>query len=368
MRGSVIKRGGSYSAVLDLGRDAATGKRRRMWHSGYHTRKDAEKARTALLADLDRGGYVEPQSLTFGAYLTESWLPAVKVRLDESTWSMYETNIRAHITPELGGLRLQRLSAPDLNVFYARLLANGRRDGRGGLSERTVRIQHVIIHAALKDAVDWDLVPRNVADKADPPAGRSKEKAIWSPEQVGAFLNHCAGDRLAAMWRLAATTGARRAEIAALLWADVDLDRDLVTLWRDPKTRTSKRTISLDAGTVAGLRAHRARQATERLAAGPLWQDSGAVFTMEDGRPVATDYLTRLFGRKVIEAGLPVITLHGLRHAYATMLLRAGEPIRVVSQRIGHATPNITLAVYAHVLPGDDSRAADRGAALLDGG
>jgi integrase len=142
----------------------------------------------------------------------------------------------------------------------------------------------------------------------------------------------------------------------------------LVTVWRDPKRRTSKRTISLDAGTVAALRTHRARQATERLAAGPLWQDSGAVFTMEDGRPVATDYLTRLFGRRVVEAGLSVTTLHGLRHAYATMLLRAGEPIRVVSQRIGHATPNVTLAVYPHVLPGDDSRAAQRGAALLDQG
>jgi integrase len=170
------------------------------------------------------------------------------------------------------------------------------------------------------------------------------------------------------MWRLAATTGMRRAEIAALSWADVDLEGGLVTLWRDPKTRTSKRTISVDVGTVAAMRAHRARQATERLAAGSLWLESGAVFTMEDGRAVATDYLTPVFGRKVIEAGLPVITLHGLRHAYATMLLRAGEPIRVVSQRIGHATPNITLAVYAHVLPGDDSRAAQRGAALLDQG
>jgi integrase len=129
------------------------------------------------------------------------------------------------------------------------------------------------------------------------------------------------------MWRLAATTGVRRGEIAALSWVDVDLDRGLVTLWRDPKTRTSKRTISLDAVTVGAMKANKARQATERLAAGPLWQDSGAVFTMDDGRAVATDYLTRLFGRKVIEAGLPVITLHGLRHTYATMRLRAGEPI-----------------------------------------
>jgi len=171
--------------VLDLGRDPATGKRRRTWHSGYHTRKDAEKARTALLADLDRGSYVEPQSLTFGAYLTESWLPAVKVRLDESTWSMYETNIRAHIAPEMGELRLERLSAPDLNAFYARLLANGRRDGRGGLSERTVRIQHVIIYAALKDAVDWDLLPCNVADKADPPADEAKKKRSGRQSRLG---------------------------------------------------------------------------------------------------------------------------------------------------------------------------------------
>ena len=378
MRGSVIKRGSSYSVVLDLGRDAATGERRRTWHSGYRTKRDAERARVKLLAELDRGGYVEPATITVGSFLLDRWLPGVAVRLRGNTLAMYRQNIGAQIVPRLGFIPLQRLTPPDLNAFYAELLAGGRRDGNGGLSERTVRIQHVILRRALGDAVRWGLLARNPAEYADPPHGRSAEAAVWSPQQVREFLGYHAEDRLLGLWRLAAATGMRRSELAGLPWDDVDLVAATVTvrqvvvdaagdlLVTEPKTAASRRTIALDAGTVATLKRHRSVQSAERLVAGPVWRDTGMVFTMEDGRALQPAYVTRVFSKRAVAAGLPPVTFHALRHSYLTMLLRSGEPLRVVSQRAGHSSPNVTLAVYSHALPGDDQAAAERGGRLLD--
>jgi integrase len=378
MRGSVIKRGSSYSVVLDLGRDAATGERRRTWHSGYRTKRDAERARIKLLAEIDQGGYVEPATITLESFLQDRWLPAIAVRLRSNTLAMYRQNVKAHIVPRLGKIPLQRLTPPDLNAFFAELLAVGRRNGKGGLSERTVRIQHVILRRALSDAVRWGLLARNPAEYADPPRGRSAEALVWSPDQVRKFLEYHAEDRLLGLWRLAAATGMRRSELAGLRWDDLDLVDATVSvrqvvveaagtlLVTEPKTAASRRTIALDTGTVAALKRHRSIQTTERLAAGPVWRDTGMVFTMEDGGALRPNYITRVFSKRVTEAGLPPVTFHALRHSYLTMLVRAGEPLRVVSQRAGHSSPNVTLAVYSHALPGDDQAAASRGGRLLD--
>jgi integrase len=165
-------------------------------------------------------------------------------------------------------------------------------------------------------------------------------------------------------------TGMRRGELLGLRWADVDLETERVNVaqvatmvgasvsYGEPKTRTSRRSIALDAGTVTALKAHRKRQLEERLAWGAAWADTGLVFTHEDGRALMPPHVTRMFGRLVAATGLPELTLHGLRHSHITALLRAGQPIRVVSARAGHSSPAITLGVYAHVLPGDDEAAA----------
>jgi integrase len=163
--------------------DPATGGGRRVWRSGYRTQRDAERARVKLLGEIDQGGYVEPTAVTTGGLLRDRWLPAVAVRLRGNTLAMYRQNIEAHIVPRLGHIPLQRLTPPDLNALYAQLVAAGRRDGNGGLSERTVRIQHVIRRRALSDAVRWGLLARNPVQYADPPRGRSAEAPVWSPQQ-----------------------------------------------------------------------------------------------------------------------------------------------------------------------------------------
>jgi integrase len=379
VRGTVVKRGKSWSVVVEFGR-GPDGKRIRKWHSGYRTRKAAEQARTKLLTALDEGMYVAPTNVTLGVFLTEKWLPAISATVRPTTAALYRTNVEAHIVPKLGPIALRNLGPDALNRFYAEALTSGRCDGRGGLSTRTVRILHVILHRALRDATKWGITARNVAELADPPKVKTREMACWSPEQTTAFLASTADDRMAALWHLAASTGMRRGEILGLRWSDVDLDAATLTIRQtivvvdskpvlsEPKTGAGRRTLALDPATVTALRSHRARQAQERLAWGAAWQDVGLVFVREDGQLVNPERLSKWFGRRAKSAGLPRITFHGLRHSYVTMLLRDGQPLRTVAQRAGHSSPNVTSAIHAHVLPGDDEAAALAGARLLQSG
>ena len=201
----------------------------------------------------------------------------------------------------------------------------------------------------------------------------------WSSAQLGRFIEATAGDREGAWWRLLATTGMRRGELLGLRWSDIDLDaarlaiRQTVTMVGNapevgtPKSRAGVRRVALDAGTVAALRSWKATQAAERLVIGQGWQGGDLVVTEPDGSAVHPQVLTRRFGVIVKRAGLPTIRLHDVRHSYATAALAAGVPVKVLSQRIGHADVSVTLAVYAHVMPGDDEAAADLVAAAITG-
>lgn len=379
MRGTIIKRGKSWSVVVEVGRDPDTGRRVRKWHSGFRTKREAERARTEILGRLDRGTYVEPDRRTLGAYLDQDWLPAMRARVRASTWDSYARNVRLHINPGLGALALQALTPAKLNEFYGALLEDGRRNGEGGLSPKTVRYVHGILRKALGDAVRWTLVPRNVADYADPPSARASapQMKTWNADEVAAFLSHTAEDRLHAAWVLAATTGMRRGEILGLRWTDVDLNatrlsvqQTLVSVaykveFSTPKTARGRRSLALDATTVEALRTYRKGQLEERMAWGPAYEESGLVFTREDGRPIHPDRFTQMFDKHVKDAGLPRIRLHDLRHTYATLALAAGVHPKVVSERLGHATVAFTLDVYSHAVPALQEDAAERVASLI---
>jgi integrase len=230
------------------------------------------------------------------AFLLDQWLPAVEGRLRRSTRANYVTNLKVHVIPALGALKLQRLTAPRLAAFYSELLASGRRDGKG-LAPKTVRNIHALLHRALKDAARWGYVAHNRADDVDPPHGGSPQQQVWTPEQLRAFLTHVRDDRLYALWLLVATTGMRRAELAGLRWSDMDFARARLTprLPRvvvnyqvhesDTKTASGRRSLALDPATLEALREHRRRQAEERAIA-ELADDNDLVFTWPDGRPL----------------------------------------------------------------------------------
>jgi integrase len=306
--------------------------------------------------------------------------PVFGIMVKATTLASYRLHVDAYVVPRLGVLRLSSLRAPQLNAFYADLLEGGRRNGAGALSPKAVRNIHGTLHKALDDAVRWGRIARNPAAQADPPKGASPEMRIWTAEQLRGFLDHVQGDRLVAAWHLLATTGMRRGELLGLRWLDVDLDAGFLSVRQTrvsvdyevavgtPKTEGATRTIALDPSTVAVLREHHTRQLEERLAWGPAWTDNGLVFTREDGTEIHPQRLSGWFRRLAASSGLPPIRLHDVRHSYATALIKAGQPIKVVSQRIGHASPTITMAIYQHVLPSDDVEAATAGARLILGG
>lgn len=379
MRGSVVKRGSSYSVKIELEPDPVTGKRRQKWHSGYRTKKEAERARVELLANVDAGSYIDPSRQTLAEYLVE-WQEAKRAGLKPTTAAAYRDSIRAHVIPRIGSVPLQKVDGALLDGFYADLLDRGRRDGHGGLSAKTVRNLHGVLNKAFRDAVRWRRLVRNPAEAASAPAKRPGETVIWSAGQLRAFLEHVQDDRHYALWHLVATTGLRRGELAGLRWCDVDLDRRQLRVVENrvmashrqvtgsPKSARSRRTIGVDAGAVDALRAWRKRQLEERLAMGAGWCDSPQVFTEPTGEPVHPQRLTRRFNGHVRTAGLPVIRLHDVRHSYATAALAAGERVEVVSRRLGHANVSVTLNIYAHVSDADDQATADRVAERILGG
>jgi hypothetical protein len=172
VRGHVRQRGETWSVVVYRGRKP-NGKPDQKWYGGYRTRKDADRARIKILQSLEDGSYVEPTRKSVGEFLTD-WLPTLEVRgLRPSTRGSYRIMIETQLIPRIGSVPLQKLSAAHLNAAYADMLASGRRDGKGGLSARSVRYAHTIIRKALADAAKWNLLVRNPADAADPPSAKS---------------------------------------------------------------------------------------------------------------------------------------------------------------------------------------------------
>ncbi|HSH62221.1 MAG TPA: site-specific integrase [Acidimicrobiales bacterium] len=387
MRGYTVKKGNRYYAVVYEGIDPTTGKERRRWYPAGTRKSEADKLVTALVKRHNDGDYRAPEKTTLGAYLTERWLPAQRSQLKATTFDSYRRTIELHVLPTLGNVTLTRLGPEDLDALYGRLLESGRRNNSGagaGLSPASVRYVHRILRKALGDAVRKGRLIRNPASLADPPKRstanvRQPEMHVWSASQLQTFLGSLVDERFSPAFVLAAHTGMRRGEVAGLRWADVDLAAKLIHIRQaatvvayelridDVKTSNGRRTIDIDGDVVLALQAWRRKHAEERHLLGGAYDDYDLVFARPDGTPTHPELLSRTFERLVARSGLPTIRLHDLRHTHASLLLKAGVPIKVVSERLGHATPSFTLDVYSWVLPGMQAEAASVFAELVSG-
>ncbi len=364
MRGTIIKRGAGYSVVLDLGR-GPDGKRIRRWHSGHRTKKDAERARVELLGRLDQATYVDPSKLTVAGYV-ERWLDHMAtLGRDERTIERYGELLRLHALPDLGGLPLQKLTPLHLTDLYARLLREGRRDGRpGGLSPRTVGHVHRALHLALRQATRWRLLAINPAYDLELPTVPKSEMVTLTREQASALLERALGRPLMHMLvLLGVATGARLGELLALRWSHVDLDQGTLRIgWsrrivagrmqvKPPKTAAGVRMLRVGPATLAALRRLRAEQAERRLLLGGAYDvDSDLVICKPDGRPYRPDSTSTQFRRFVDQAGLPrTVHVHTLRHSAASFLAAEGVPASDIAAQLGHKDGGtLALRVYVH--------------------
>lgn len=367
----------------------AGGGRRFITKGGHTTKREAEAALAAALADHGQGGLakVEPSKMALSTYLGDEWLPTLH-GLKPSTRKGYSDLVDAYIVPGLGDVRLCDLTAGQVAKFYDRLRTSGRRrptkDGAKGLSESSVHHVHVALSAAMRHAVEAGYLrvsPVVQLPKASRPkvsAQQRPEMTVWTLDQARAFLAVASTDRLGSLFELALQTGMRRGELVALRWADVDLEGALVAVRRNTVTvgyeatdGTPKgnraRTIDIDEHTVAMLKAHRRRQLEERMAWGEAWTDTGLVFTREDGTPLHPQTALHHLRRLSAKAGVPKIRLHDLRHTHATLGLAAGVPAKVMQERLGHSSIEITMDLYSHVVPGMQADAAAKIGGLLRG-
>lgn len=359
-----------WQAVVELGRDE-NGKRRQIFRDmpkEKNTKAEAKRVGRLLLNELEAGTFVEPTDVTVAEYLRTYHAEHARhhsaARSHESSGYLLE----AHIIPGLGGLKLAKLRPADLQRYYAAQLDLSR-------APSSVRKDHNYMHAALKHAAMMRILATNPADFVVPPRVTRKEMKVLDETQSAAMLHAAGGTDLHMPLLLALGTGMRRSELLGLRWDDIDLKAGTATVNQGlqeaggqlivtaPKTVKSRRAVTLPGLVVDALRVHRAEQARKTLAHEPNWTDSAYVLAAPHGGPWRPSNFDRMWRKFKTQQGLE-IRLHDIRHTHATQLLKAGVNVKVISERLGHASIAITLDTYSHVLPGMQEAAAE----LIDAG
>lgn len=374
MKGHVRQRGENHwYAVIDI-RDSKTGRRKRKWIAllGCTGRRQAQLACAKLIVETQSGGFsIEPAKTSLEEYLTR-WLDDVKNRVSPRSHERYVEIVHKNIAPILGGIKLTRLQPAQISAAYTELLANGRRDGKGGLSPRSVHHIHRILKQALRQAIRWRFLTRNPADAVDPPKVERKTLQTYDLLQTATLITAMRPTRMLVPTLLAVLCGLRRGEIAALRWKNVNLDAGNLAVvesaeqtancirYKEPKSGRA-RNVSLSATVLTELRAWKLAQAQEFLKLGTRPHGDTFVVTQADGRPLQPRSITHEWVRLAPSStGLPRIRFHDLRHAHATHLLGAGVHPKIASERLGHSKVGITLDLYSHVMPGMQEEAAGR--------
>lgn len=363
MKGTIVRRGkSSWRLKFDVGADPVTGGRKIAYRTVHGTKRQAEAALAKALAELQDGDFVDPSAMTVHEYLKKWLSDYARHNVAHKTFERFEELINNQIVPRLGSVKLQKLTPLQIQSAYSFMLEHGRIKG-GGLSPRTVHHVHRLLYQALRQAVKWQLLARNPVEAVTPPKPSDTEIQILEGAQIGVLLRTAESTRMYVPILLSVTTGLRRGEVFGLRWSDVDLLRGRLSVtqaleqtkagisFKEPKTRRSRRTVTLPQVTIEVLRAHRADQAAERLALGLGKDDLGLVFTNPLGEPVSVRAASKEFARIVKRAKLPPVTFHGLRHTHLTELLKSGVHPKVASERAGHASVAITMDTYSHVLP-----------------
>lgn len=349
-----------YYVTLEFGRDPDTGRQVKTYKT-FPTLKEARAALQLHEVARNRGEVVRPSTLTLAQWLTQWMDNVVRFSRAVTTVYAYDHMIQGYIIPLLGDTPLQKLTPQQLQGYYATLMRDRQ------LHSNTVRKHHDLLNAAPKTAVRQGVLLRNPAQQVEAPRYQKPDIRFYTPEELQALLELCRGDRVEVLVKLAALLGLRREEILGLTWDCVDFDRRLITIRqvrtaagrtvvdKQPKTPTSQRKLYIPDDLEEVLRREWDRQQHYRALLGEDYDRTGEerggyVFVHEDGRPVRPNYASDLFTAFIRKNGLPYITLHGLRHSFASIANAKGIPIYDIGKALGHSSSATTSKVYTHLL------------------
>jgi len=334
-------------------------------------RADAERELTRLLSAVDGGAQVEPSKQNLGEFVAsrvDQWEAAGAI--SARTAQRYRQLVKNQICPHLGLKPLHKVRPLDIEAWHTTLRSSGRADGKGGLSARSIGHAHRVLGKALSDAAKNDLVVRNVCKMESAP--KVEEGEVIIVHDVPALLAKLKGHRLHLLAMTSLFTGMRLGEALALRYSRTDLERRVAQIrealeftkahglrFKTPKSKAGVRDVTLPDILVEALQAHRKDQLELRikLGAGRLPNDA-LVFSDIEGKPLSPNAISSAWGDFAKAAGIPEVTFHALRHTHASQLIDAGVDIVTISRRLGHAKPDITLRIYAHLFRKDDSKAS----------
>jgi integrase len=378
---AIRKRGEMWLATVFRGYEPlGDGRRKRLEHSkSFRLKKDAEKWQRDQVGQVETGTWVKPSEMTLREYLKQWRAGALALgSQSDRTKASYRELLANYIEPKLGNVRLDRLTKSVVQMAAAELIATPRTSGGKPitttdgsapptLSPTTVRRALAALGVALSDAVEKRLMLTNPAQGISLPRAPRNVPTWLTRDEANKLIDATVDDRHHALWVVLVSTGMRPGEALALTWDEVDLTasdpvvrirQSLVpqnkkltgTTWKleDPKTDKSRRAVQIGPRTVRALKALRAQQAAERLAAGEEYHDYGFVFAHPTGDPYREDALMQLFHRTTKRLGLAPVTLYGLRHSHASQMQAAGVSPKVIQERLGHHSAAFTMDVYAH--------------------
>ncbi|UOQ43777.1 tyrosine-type recombinase/integrase [Halobacillus salinarum] len=363
MKGSVKKDGSTWYYVVSLGKKP-NGRLNQKKKRGFKTKREATQALNEVIAQYNKGLYIEPSKMLYKEFLT-LWLDDKKMNVQTSTFESYRLLVDVHISPFLGHIGLSKLNPMMINNFYS-FLSNEK-----GLSGTTIQRIHTLVKDSLKKTVEWELLIKNPTENIKRPKASKNEVTVWTIDQVHKFLNVAESDPLFMAFHLAIATGMRQGEILGVRWTDLDWDKKLImirqTLSHDgkelksgAKSKSGKRTITLPDETIHLLKKHKGKMDNSRSLIEDIYNDHNLIVCTELGSPINPSNLTRTFKRLTDKANLNKIRFHDLRHTHATILLLQNVNPKVVSERLGHSDVRLTLDTYSHLLPNMQREAADK--------
>ncbi len=349
-----------WEARFTVGVDPGTGKQVQRSITGKTQKEVARKLKEAVAA-LDAGTYVAPSRLTLGEWL-DIWLQDYLGGVKPFTVASYAGIVKNHLKPALGAVRLESLNAHTIQRFYNNL-GKPKEDGGGGLSAKSVKNVHGVLHKALQQAVLIGYLRSNPTDACILPRAAKREIAPLDEAQSRAFLEAIQGSQMEDLFAFTLFTGLREGEVLGLTWDCVDFQAGVIRVEKQLQREKKKggayifaplkndkvRTITPAPWVMELLRSHRAKQSTQQLRAGEWWENSSLVFTNELGGHLAIHTVYKEFKRVAASIGRPDARFHDLRHSYAVAAIRSGDDIKTVQGNLGHATAAFTLDVYGHV-------------------